>query len=151
MRQELDKILCEKYPKIFKDRYGDKMSTAMCWGFSHGDGWFDLLDNLCWVIQERIDNRKTQIEWCITNGKERPEEIPQVVAVQVKEKYGTLRFYYDGGDDYIAGAVDLAETMSSCTCEECGAPGHKRGGGWIRTLCDNHYEQKESTVEHHPV
>lgn len=147
MRQELDNILCTKYPEIFKNRNGDKITTAMCWGFSHGDGWFSLIDNLCWTIQNRIDNRKTQIKWYVDNGKKEqaPEEIPQVVAVQVKEKYGTLRFYYDGGDDYIAGAVDLAESLSGTICEECGEPGHRRGGGWVRTLCSNHY------VEHHPV
>lgn len=141
MNEKLDNLLCTKYPEIFKNRNGDPLSTAMCWGFAHGDGWFDLLDSLCWTIQERIDWRKSQITWCVAEGKEPPEEIPQVVAVQVKEKYGTLRFYYDGGDDYINGAVSLAENLSGSICEECGAPGHKRQGGWIRTLCDEHADK----------
>jgi hypothetical protein len=57
---------------------------------------------------------------------------------QVKEKFGTLRFYYSGGDDSIDGMVRMAESMSAVTCEECGIPGRIRHGGWISTLCDEH-------------
>jgi hypothetical protein len=75
-----------------------------------------------------------------------PDAIPQVVAVQVKEKFGGLRFYYNGGDDYIRGLASMAESMSTSTCEECGAPGSTRSGGWVRTLCDVHeaaYQKKQ--------
>jgi hypothetical protein len=75
--------------------------------------------------------------------KKVPEACPQVVATQVKEKYGTLRFYYYGGDDIITAIVDMAESMSSVMCEVCGAPGHGRDGGWIKTLCDKHDIQRE--------
>ena len=125
MREELDKQLCEKYPKIFADRFGDMRTTAMCWGFECGDGWYNILDNLCWVIQSHID----QIEL-----------VEQVVATQVKEKFGTLRFYIYGGDDYIQGAIAMAEEMSARTCEVCGKPGKPQGGGWIRTTCGEHDE-----------
>jgi hypothetical protein len=64
--------------------------------------------------------------------------VPQVVAEQVKEKFGTLRFYYRGGDDYIRGLVSMAESMSAVTCEVCGGLGEQRGNGWISTLCDEH-------------
>jgi hypothetical protein len=69
--------------------------------------------------------------------------IPQVVAEQIKEKFGTLRFYYRGGDDQIRGMVSMAESMSAVSCETCGAPGKQRGGGWIRTLCEDHWEPKK--------
>ena len=39
MNEILDKQLCEKYPLLFKDRNGDMRTTAMVWGFCHGDGW----------------------------------------------------------------------------------------------------------------
>ena len=62
--------------------------------------------------------------------------------VQVKEKFGELRFYFDcsveGGYDQIEKLVDAATDESRMTCEVCGAPGKPRGGGWIRTLCDEH-------------
>lgn len=68
--------------------------------------------------------------------------IEQVTLDQCKEKFGTLRFYYTGGDDYISGLVNMAESMSGVTCEECGSPGEQSGGGWIRTLCEEHREVK---------
>jgi hypothetical protein len=132
MRDELDKQLCEKYPKIFVNRHGNMRETAMCWGFEHGDGWYNIIDHLCNNIQNYID-------W--KNQKE--EVVTQVVAEQVKEKFGTLRFYYSGGNEYIRGLVTMAESMSGVTCEECGTPGKQRGGGWIRTLCDEHAKGRE--------
>ena len=69
----------------------------------------------------------------------------QVVAQQVKSKFGGLRFYYSGGDDYIRGLVDLAESLSYHICEECGkmdeTVGHTQG--WIITLCKEHSNEKE--------
>jgi len=65
-----------------------------------------------------------------------PEVIPQVTLDQVKEKFGTLRFYYTGGDDAIDGMVTMAESMSGVICEECSAPAKTHGPGWIRTICE---------------
>jgi hypothetical protein len=132
MKQELDNQLCEKYPKIFADRHKPMTETCMCWGFECGDGWYNILDQLCNNIQHYIDwkNRKEEV-------------VPQVVAEQVKEKFGTLRFYYRGGDDYIEGMVRMADSMSGVLCEECGATGKQRPSGWIRTLCDEHYNQQD--------
>lgn len=57
-------------------------------------------------------------------------------ASQVKEKFGTLRFYLTCGTDEMYDAIRVAEEESARTCEECGMPGEQRGGGWILTLCD---------------
>ena len=67
-----------------------------------------------------------------------PEACPQVIATQIKEKFGTLRFYYWGGDDYCRGVESMAESMSAVTCEVCSSPGKLRHGGWVQTLCDEH-------------
>lgn len=67
-----------------------------------------------------------------------PEACSQVVASQVKEKYGTLRFYVYGGDEFIQGLISMAESISAVTCEHCGNSGKIRDGAWIRTLCDTH-------------
>lgn len=182
MKDELDKLLCKKYPKIFKDRYADMKTTAMCWGFEHDSGWFNIIDLLCGQIQSHINwSRKQRLSellynralkaalagdksqlikfyshkgkvtdytlTCVERDIANPlyrivsEDVPQVVASQVKEKFGTLRFYYDGGDDYIRGLASMAEAMSARTCEICGNPGKSRGGGWIRTLCDEHAKE----------
>jgi len=60
----------------------------------------------------------------------------QVHAVQVKEKFGGLRFYVSGGDNEVYGMITMAEAMSYVICEDCGKPGalHHRGG-WLKTVC----------------
>lgn len=137
MNKLLEKHFIKTYPKIFKDMYGDPKKTCMAWGIDCGDGWFFILDNLCHKIQHRINNRIREIKegWVIP-GKEK--EIPQFVATQVKEKFGGLRLYYDGGDDYITALVDMAESLSFATCENCGALNETVGRvekGWIQSLC----------------
>lgn len=142
MREELDKKLVEKYPKIFANRHGDMRETLMCWGFECGDGWYNIIDQLCANIQHYTDwNNENRAK-----GFKQYKEVTQVIAVQVKEKFGTLRFYYDGGDDKIDGMVRMAEAMSAVMCEECGAPGYQRSGGWIRTLCDTHEEAYQERI-----
>jgi len=130
MKQELDKLLCEKYPKMMVNRNRNMQETCMCWGFECGDGWFNILDQLMGNIQHHIDCKNQQKE-----KFDRGEGCPQVTLDQVKEKFGTLRFYYTGGDDYISGMVSLAESMTGVTCESCGNIGERRGGGWVHTYC----------------
>ena len=136
MKQELDKLLCERYPKMMVNREKSMMETCMCWGFECGDGWFNILDQLMGNIQHHID-------W--KNKKE--EVVVQVTLDQVKEKFGTLRFYYTGGDDIIDGMVRMAESMSGVTCEECGNPGKRIGGGWVTTLCEEHATARDIIYE----
>jgi hypothetical protein len=134
MREELDNALCVKYPKIFAQRNLPMNETAMCWGFCCGDGWYDILNSLCSQIQHHIDWKQEQKE-----KYNRGEGCVQVVAVQVKEKFGGLRFYYDGGDDVIDGMVRMAESWASRTCETCGEKGeHRVSGGWHYVACDKH-------------
>ena len=186
MNQDLDTKLCKAYPKLFVNRHAPMQETCMCWGFSHDDGWYNIIDQLCGNIQHHIDWRERQLEVAIKynemarqckagnfdlfeesmkdltnpeykekrrqeiiNGGLRviPEVCAQVTVDQVKEKFGTLRFYYSGGDDYISGLVSMAESMSGVTCEECGAPGKRVGGGWITTLCKTHAEARNIVYE----
>lgn len=133
MRDELDDLLVQKYPKIFRDRNKSMQETCMCWGFTHGDGWFEILDAACANIQSHVDWKRRQHSE-LTD--EEFDEQHQVVAAQVKEKFGGLRFYVDNCDDYTRGVIALAESMSYRTCEYCGNKGHRRSGGWVKTLCD---------------
>jgi hypothetical protein len=105
----------------------------MYWGLSVGDGWYDLIDTLCWNIQSYIDNNSSETR-----------VIPQVVAEQVKEKFGTLRFYTSGGDRLIDGMIWFAESMSGRICETCAKPATLRNAGWIVTLCDEHQTEREN-------
>jgi hypothetical protein len=120
----------EKFPKMFANPYG---------GFAVSAGWWPILESLCVQIQHHIDWKNEQKE-----KFNRGEGCTQVVVAQIKEKFGGLRFYYDGGDDYVRGLVQMAEAWAAHTCEECGKPGKSRGGGWIQTLCDEHEAQRQA-------
>ena len=119
MTEDHVKYLTTVYPKIFSGKYG---------GFAVGDGWFNIINQTCQLIQSHIDWNK---------------DCPQVVAEQVKEKFGSLRFYYQGGDEYCSGVVALAESMSGVTCEECGDIGWARGGGWVHVTCNSCEAERE--------
>lgn len=61
---------------------------------------------------------------------------------QVKEKFGTLRFYVHRTTDANRALIDMAEYLSSVTCEDCGNRGVQQSGGWIKTLCHEHAEAR---------
>jgi len=156
MKQELDRLLCEKYPKMMVNRNLPMTETCMCWGFDCGDGWYNILNQLMGNIQHHIDWKEKQRNWNTEWNKEHPDElrvipesIPQVTLDQVKEKFGTLRFYYSGGDDIIDGMVRMAESMSGVTCEGCGNVGERKGGGWVHTYCEPCETKRETERAHY--
>jgi hypothetical protein len=117
----------QRFPKMFETPYG---------GFCCGEGWWPILEKLCSNIQNHTDWKNKQ-----------SEIVPQVTVAQIKEKFGGLRFYYDGGDDHINGMVRMAEAWADASCEECGSPGKRRDGGWIKTLCDTHEAERQQRVK----
>lgn len=122
MRRALDEQLCREHPALYGDRHADMRGTCMCWGFP-GDGWFELLRGLSQQLDKLI-----QCE---------PEESREHYrAMQVKEKFGGLRFYMVSSTDAMEDLIEEAESQSYKTCEECGQPGKLRKGGWYVTLCD---------------
>jgi hypothetical protein len=125
--EQFAKRMEERFPKMFVGKYG---------GFSVGKGWYPILEVLCANIQSHID-------WRVKQG----QDIAQVEVEQIKEKFGGLRFYYQGGDDEVSGMVRMAEAWADVACEECGAFGKRRSGGWIRTLCDVHESERQARIE----
>jgi hypothetical protein len=128
MDKELQMKLVEKYPTVFKDYGGDMRQTCMAWGICCGNGWYDIIDELCAKLEPM-----------------------GIVAAQIKEKFGGLRFYVnDIPNDTLwdeihgdKGCITEAEVKSLETCENCGKPGKIVGEGWIRTLCDECNEKKD--------
>jgi hypothetical protein len=57
MKAELQKQLFDKYPKIFRQKDLPMTQTCMCWGIDTGDGWYTLIDDLCSIIQQHVDNK----------------------------------------------------------------------------------------------
>ena len=123
MNEELTKKLYEDYPEIFQYNKGkcDPM-LPMAFGFECGDGWYKIIDHCCRMIQYDIDHNKKE----------------QVVAVQVKEKFGGLRFYVDGANEKAYDIIRFFESLSYRICEKCGKSDAKTESKehWIRTRCD---------------
>lgn len=105
----------ERFPQMFSDPAVDEIYCD--------PGWKNLLIAVCEVLQDYL--------------RRHPEVAPVTVA-QIKSKFGELHFFYDGGDAYCRGAVDVAVQVSLKTCSHCGAPGKRVGGAWISTLCSRH-------------
>lgn len=119
--------MINRFPKILGSNFG---------GFCVGKGWWPILEILCANIQHHIDHCNSQYE-----NQKQGTPVQQVVAVQIKEKFGGLRFYYNGGDDVIQGMIYMAESWANHVCEECGSPATKKTSGWIKTVCDKHYNE----------
>lgn len=131
MNEELEQDLVDNHT-IF-DLYNEEPDNSNqpvqlnLYGFQCGDGWYDIIDSLA----EYIERQPVDMQ-----------------VVQVKEKFGMLRFYYtitnseDEGYSYmINGAVQFAKEMSAYVCEECGDSGeHRKDGGWFRTRCDSCFD-----------
>jgi len=137
MSPELDEKLCKTFPLLYADRCANMRGTAMCWGFSCGDGWFDLI----WRLSEKLEVLIKEVKDKLT-----PEEVgwgyvPR--ASQVKEKYGGLRFYMSTETEAMSKAIADAERKAYKTCEVCGKPGKTNTSGWLRTLCRVHRKESD--------
>lgn len=165
MNRHYDRYLTRKYAPLYRDRYGSMLTTAMCWGFECGSGWFDIINTLsrylCWEWLEaqreyrRVEGRVGQLLYPseepgkfnyeitqahVDEARERMEQAAEKtpVATQVKEKYGTLRFYVSGATDEQYAYIQFAEGMSAHVCEVCGNRGKRSGGYWVSTRCKEH-------------
>ena len=111
MTETLQNKLIKSHKKIFGKNFY----------FECDDGWYELIFNLCEKIQQECD----------TSGCE------QVKAAQVKEKFGSLRFYYSGGNDNVFNLTLDANKQSTTICEVTGNSGELHvKKGWYKTLCN---------------
>jgi hypothetical protein len=137
--------LYEEYPDLFSNRLKSPKESCMSWGCQIGMGWYDILSSVCWRIFQYEQNIADRVRIRTKNGKENDQSDLDYVPVkfdQIKEKFGGLRLYYSGGDDYVRGLVSLAEELSYKICEVCGDKGKPNKGGWISVLCDKHREER---------
>lgn len=104
--ENIDEII-KKYPRIFEDYEGNP--DRVNWSCPYG--WLEILELLCYSIQSYID---------FNNKYNKHLGIEQVKCIQVKEKFGSFCFYYNGGDKKIEGMVEMAQSMVKRTCKNCG-------------------------------
>lgn len=121
-------------------------------------GWFPIFDKLCTDIENVLG----------------PEDCKKFNVEQIKEKFGTLRFYYKlggradvhvdlisndiaqhfaterGKDDAsvrVRELVDAACARTSWVCLKCGSWGRTdSAGGWLATLCDEHMAESRKRM-----
>ena len=119
MNKDLEKVLVEKYPTLYKDYRSKSPGACMRFGFECHDGWFKLIDDLSAKLS-KFD----------------------IVASQVKEKFGGLRFYIGPckieDSDEVFGYIGEAEDLSLKTCEICGNEGELQDQThWLKVRCEN--------------
>ena len=135
MNNENDTKLCKDFPLLYIDRNASAMVTCMCWGFSCGDGWFDIIYSASTKLEPLIR------DWLEAN----PTADYSPRASQVKEKYGTLRFYMTASSKEMDAIISDACRASRVTCEECGQPGETRNEGyWLYVRCDKCWEKLDN-------
>lgn len=140
MDKELSKKLFNRF-KFFKPQK-PIVESLMGFGFECGSGWFDLIWGLCEGIEKELGKQKHDF---VEEAKERlGDEYYEFEVIQVKEKFGTLRFYTNWGTEEIYKLINEAEEKSATICEVCGSPGKIRNDGWISVLCDKHYEEEKN-------
>jgi len=153
MTEQQFEDLAKRWPELFQKSGDFELSIS--------EGWYNIFDTLCGLISYKVGVAKSRLKYAIENPSakfnqslldlekavaDELEKLPTIV--QVKEKFGGLRFYVDGGSQEVENYITFAEAMASQTCEVCGSPGERRSGGWIRTLCDKHSrEQDEKDIE----
>ena len=122
MNKENTEKLLKRFPDLYRDYYLSPQQSCLCFGFECGDGWFKLL----WDLSKKIEKYK-------------------ITVIQVKEKFGGLRYYYYyGGEetkdeknwDRVDKIIIAAENLSLKTCELCGKRGKPNTDGWMSVLCN---------------
>lgn len=128
--------LYEKYPNLFSEKNKSVRESCMAFGIECNLGWYDILSSLCFQIKQHERNIEGQTKYKQKTDPEYKLDYTPVKFEQIKEKYGGLRIYHYGGDEYVHGLVSMAEAMSYQICEICGEKGKPNKGGWIKTLCN---------------
>ena len=127
MSPEKSQQLIDIYPELFSNP-NPRMPFAL-FGFECEDGWFDILKDLITEIKEKTKNELFKF------GLD--DEIYPLRVDQIKEKYGTLRFYTNFCNERIDRLIRDAEEKSATTCEACGNPGSMRKEArWLSVRCD---------------
>lgn len=94
----------------------------LCGYLEVSEGWYSLIDSLCTDLQVLADASDLQVE-----------------ALQIKEKFGGLRFYVINATGEMLDRIAKAEDASFTICETCGEPGERiNKGGWLTTRCEKH-------------
>ena len=135
--EEYDQFMCKRFPQFFAQRNQSQMETCMCWGFEIGNGWYPVLFELCKRLEVLCTPYNIALEF-----------------EQIKEKFGSARFYYSLGlSEAKIDTPEATETLSVVNetirdlvseyenkCDKiCAMTGryykHKISTGWVYDIC----------------
>lgn len=126
----MDSNFIEKLREEFPDLYRNRQHVSL----GCGDGWNQII----WDLSEKLTAKMKEV------NPEEQEDFFLASVMQIKEKFGGLRFYVGGAHtSYSDGFFDLigeAEELSLKTCEGCGTTEDVERKGyphWVKTLCPN--------------
>lgn len=125
-------------PLLFSNRYTSMQISGMFWGFQVGPGWLSIIYEAAIKLEPLIAAAKLANPEGWESGYYR--------ASQIKEKYGTMRFYLSGGTEEMYEIAHQAEKKSAKTCEECGKPGKLRGKHWYYTRCLPCWRKEQNVI-----
>lgn len=125
--------LYKLYPEAFDSRYTDGFY------FECGSGWYDIIEPVIKAIEAYNKS--------ISDAEKEQWEYWKLYPVQVKEKFGTLRFYTNFGATSVDEAINKAEQLSCTTCMTCGKPGQLMAARWLYTACPEHTREGDEPYD----
>ncbi|WP_374427489.1 hypothetical protein [Paracoccus sp. (in: a-proteobacteria)] len=109
------------WPEVYGPGPWTTGNAMLADGFLCGSGWYPLIERLSADLAAII----------------RHDGFNRFHIIQVKEKFGELRFYVRGGNERALTRIAEAMREAETTCEACSAPGLIRThDGWLSALCD---------------
>lgn len=147
MHEDLEQQLYQNHPELFLR--GKHPVNISC-----GDGWFNIIDQLCYSICEDYNIAQSTLRYAERNASMKlPSQVSykkyisaceEKVALQkellpalitVRTKFGELMIHCMRETEKISAYINFAERMALCTCERCGNPGTIKRDNWIEVLC----------------
>ena len=99
-------------------------NNLMAFGWECDSGWHPIIQELIDILQHMKENHMEDYDFEL---------------MQVKEKYGGLRFYVSSETDDVSNLIQRYEIYSEHICEVCGVfytTKNRSFNGWYKTLCD---------------
>lgn len=130
MRDKIEdnKELCRKYPFLIpRNRFTDAIPEDFDYSWTEldamPDGWRLVFgEQMCEEIAQALEKDGYLNEYRI---------------LQIKEKYGELRWYDKGAPREVHDIVEKYSLMSAQLCINCGKPATVITDGWICPYCDD--------------
>lgn len=127
MNKENSDKLRREFPRLLRKSVAHPAPLQFR-GIEAGDGWYEIIHQLLTEIEAKsVADGISKRKW------------PRVL--QIKEKFGILRFYIDISafkvDDLelVRNMISTAAAKSAEVCEDCGAPGKLYNAAWLHVKC----------------